>query len=54
MPGLERPGIVFEFLATMEQAPLLPRALRPFPRLLIGAAVDLVPADLRVRWGSST
>jgi uncharacterized protein (DUF2236 family) len=50
-PQLERSEIIFEFLSIMRSAPILPRPLRPLQRLLIRAAVDLVPAALRDRLG---
>jgi uncharacterized protein (DUF2236 family) len=40
---LERSAIVFEFLAIMRSAPLLPLPLRPAQHLLVRAAVDLAP-----------
>ncbi len=40
---LERSAIVLEFLAIMRSAPILPLPLRPAQRLLVTAAVDLVP-----------
>ncbi|MDX8466786.1 oxygenase MpaB family protein [Mesorhizobium sp. VK23B] len=40
---LQRSTIVFEFLAIMRSAPILPLPLRPAQRLLVAAAVDLVP-----------
>jgi uncharacterized protein (DUF2236 family) len=40
---LERSDIVFEFLAIMRRAPLLPLLLRPAQHLLVRAAVDLAP-----------
>jgi len=46
-PGLQRSEIVQEFLEIMSAAPLLPWAFRPLQRLLLRAAVDLVPDDLR-------
>jgi uncharacterized protein (DUF2236 family) len=48
---LERSDIVFEFLAIMNSAPLLPRALRPLQRMMIRAAVDLVPPAVRTKLG---
>jgi uncharacterized protein (DUF2236 family) len=44
---LERFGIVFEFLAIMRSAPILPLPLRPMQHLLVRAAVDLTPRWLR-------
>jgi uncharacterized protein (DUF2236 family) len=40
---LERSDIVFEFLAIMRSAPILPLLLRPFQQVLVGAAIDLTP-----------
>ena len=40
---LECSDIVFEFLAIMRSAPILPLPLRPMRWLLIRAAVDLTP-----------
>ena len=40
---LERSDIVFEFLAIMRSAPILPLLLRPFQQVLVRAAVDLTP-----------
>jgi uncharacterized protein (DUF2236 family) len=44
---LERSGILFEFLAIMRSAPILPLPLRPLQPLLIRAAVDLTPRWLQ-------
>jgi uncharacterized protein (DUF2236 family) len=40
---LERSDTLFEFLAIMRSAPILPLPLRPLQPLLIRAAIDLVP-----------
>jgi uncharacterized protein (DUF2236 family) len=40
---LERSAILFEFLAIMRSAPIMPLPLRPVQQLLIRAAVDLTP-----------
>ncbi len=48
---LEPSPIVFEFLDIMRAAPVLPRPLRPLQRLLVSAAVDLVPGWVRERLG---
>lgn len=40
---LERSDILFEFLAIMRSAPILPLPLRPAQPLLVRAAVDLTP-----------
>ena len=44
---LERSDIVFEFLAIMRSAPILPLLLRPAQQILVRAAVDLTPRWLR-------
>jgi hypothetical protein len=44
---LERSDILFEFLAIMRAAPILPLPLRPVQPLLIWAAIDLTPHWLR-------
>jgi uncharacterized protein (DUF2236 family) len=44
---LERSDILFEFLAIMRSAPILPLPLRPVQPLLIRAAIDLTPRWLR-------
>ncbi len=41
--GLERSDIIFEFLAIMKRAPVLPPFLRPAQRFLVRAAIDLTP-----------
>lgn len=50
-PGLERSGILFEFLDIMRREALLPAPIRPLQRLVTRAAIDLVPPDLRLRLG---
>jgi len=40
---LERSEILFDFLAIMRSAPILPLPLRPVQPLLIRAAIDLTP-----------
>lgn len=50
-PGLERSEIVLEFLEIMNTAPLLPRPFRPLQRLLVRAAVEIVPQDVRRKLG---
>ena len=42
-PRLERSDIVFEFLAIMQRAPILPAALAPVQRMLVRAGVSIVP-----------
>src|ERR1700745_2972208 len=44
---LERSDILFEFLAIMRSAPILPLPLRPVQPLLMRAAIDLTPHWLR-------
>jgi uncharacterized protein (DUF2236 family) len=44
---LERSDIVFEFLAIMRSAPILPLPLKPVQHLLLRAAVHLTPCWLR-------
>ena len=44
---LERSNILFEFLAIMHSAPILPLPLAPLQPLLIRAAIDLTPHWLR-------
>jgi uncharacterized protein (DUF2236 family) len=46
---LERSDIVFEFLAIMRSASIVPLLLRPAQRLLVRAAVDLTPPWLRTK-----
>ena len=48
---LEPSDIVFEFLGTMDSAPILPLLLRPAQHLLIRAAVDLTPPWVRTILG---
>jgi uncharacterized protein (DUF2236 family) len=50
-PRLERSALIDEFLHIMRSAPVLPLPLRPLQRLVVRAAVELVPADLRDRLG---
>lgn len=47
VPNLERSNAIFDFLANMNDARLLPRAFRPLQRLMIRAGVDLLPAAVR-------
>jgi uncharacterized protein (DUF2236 family) len=46
---LEPSPIVFQFLRIMCEAPAMPRPLRWMQRLLVGAAVDLIPEWIRER-----
>ena len=48
---LERSNILFEFLAIMRRAPILPLLLRPAQHLLVRAALDLVPRWVRTILG---
>jgi uncharacterized protein (DUF2236 family) len=48
---LERSDTVFEFLAIMRSAPILPLLLRPAQHLLVRAAVDLTPCWARTILG---
>ena len=48
---LERSEILFDFLAILREAPVLPRALLWMQRMLIRAAVDLIPDWARERLG---
>ena len=50
-PRLEPSDVVLEFLAIMRAVPLLPAPLRAAQRLLIAAAVQTLPAELRDRLG---
>lgn len=50
---LEASAVLFEFLAIMRKAPLLPRPLHGLQVLLTRAAVSLLPSDLRARLGLS-
>lgn len=49
--NLERSGILFEFLRILREAPVLPRPLLWVQRMLIRAAVDIIPAWARERLG---
>jgi uncharacterized protein (DUF2236 family) len=48
---LERSDIVFEFLAIMRSAPILPLPLRPMQHLVVRAAINLTPPWLRTVLG---
>jgi uncharacterized protein (DUF2236 family) len=48
---LERSDILFEFLAMMRSAPILPLLLRPLQPLLVRAAIELTPHWLRTIMG---
>ena len=53
-PDLVPSDTIFEFLEIMRHAPVLPLPVRPLQRLLIRAAVDLVPSGLREKLGLQT
>lgn len=46
-PRLEPSPVIFEFLEIMRAAPILPAPMRAAQRLMIRAAVDLVPLKIR-------
>ena len=46
-PKLEPSPIIFEFLDIMRRAPILPLGSRPFQRLLVRAAVNVLPGWAR-------
>ena len=48
MPTLEPSATIFEFLDIMKDAPIAP-GLRPLQRLLVAAAVEILPQEVRVR-----
>jgi uncharacterized protein (DUF2236 family) len=48
---LERSPILFEFLAILRKAPVLPRPLLWMQRVLIRAAIDIIPGWARERLG---
>ncbi|PSJ41624.1 oxygenase MpaB family protein [Allosphingosinicella deserti] len=50
-PGLEASPIVIEFLGIMTSLPALPVPARRFQKLLINAAVEIVPEWVRARLG---
>jgi uncharacterized protein (DUF2236 family) len=50
-PKLGSTPILDELLAILQTAPLLPAAMRPLQAVLVRAAIDLVPAELRARIG---
>jgi len=50
-PLLERSPAIFEFLSIMGRAPILPAPLRPAQRLMLRAAVDILPRWVRDRLG---
>jgi len=46
-PTLEGSAILSDFLRTMAEAPFVPAPLRPLQRLLVRAAVEIVPEPVR-------
>jgi uncharacterized protein (DUF2236 family) len=48
---LEPSQCIFEFLRIMDESPAFPGVLRPLQRLLVRAAVDLVPDPIRAQLG---
>lgn len=50
-PKLGPSAILGELIAVLRSAPILPRPLRPFQRLGVRAAIDLLPPELRRRLG---
>ena len=46
-PGLEGSNVLADFLKIMDEAPILPAPLRPLQRLLVRAAVEIVPEPVR-------
>ena len=48
---LEASPIVFEFLKIMQLGPILPAISRPMQRILVRAAVDIVPTRVKQRLG---
>ena len=46
-PMLEGSGILADFLRIMTDSPIVPAALRPLQRLLVRAAVEIVPEPVR-------
>jgi uncharacterized protein (DUF2236 family) len=53
-PNLERSNIMLEFLSLLKQAPLLPTLARPFQRVAIRAAIEIVPNWVRDVLGLNT
>jgi uncharacterized protein (DUF2236 family) len=50
-PRLQRSDVIFEFLNIMRTAPVFPAWLRPAQRMLVRAAVDLVPPAIHRKLG---
>jgi uncharacterized protein (DUF2236 family) len=50
-PKLEASPVILEFLDIMRRAPVGPPAARPAQRLLVRAAIDLVPPPIREQLG---
>src|SRR4029077_17633759 len=53
IPSLAPSPIIFEFLKIMAATPSLPRALRWMQPMLLRAAVELIPQELRKALGLS-
>jgi uncharacterized protein (DUF2236 family) len=51
LPRLERSEVIFEFLGIMRSARVLPLPFRPIQHMLIRAAVEIVPGEVRRRLG---
>jgi uncharacterized protein (DUF2236 family) len=51
LPRLQPSPVVFEFLDIMCQAPALPGIARPLQKLMVRAAVELTPPEVRARLG---
>jgi len=50
-PRLEPSDILFEFLDIMRRAPIAPWPAKPLQRMLVAAAVELVPGEIRDQLG---
>lgn len=51
LPRLEPSDILSEFLGIMESLPLLPKPLRSMNKIIVAAAVDLLPPEVRTKLG---
>jgi uncharacterized protein (DUF2236 family) len=51
LPRLEPSPVIFEFLDIMRTTPALPGVAKALQPSLLRAAIDIVPADLRIRLG---
>jgi uncharacterized protein (DUF2236 family) len=54
LDSLEPSEIIFEFLNIMRDAPAFPAQLRWLQRMMIEAAIELIPTSIRARLGLST